>query len=55
MISTVISDLKVFMLFYSILIFLFSMIFAVLCVGNPNVKGDFKDYLEEIGLRDELD
>ena len=48
MIQTVISDLKVFMLFYSILVFLFSMIYAVLCVGNPLVPGAFKEYLEEI-------
>ena len=43
------------MLFYTILVFLFSMIFAVLCVGNPKVPGAFKEYLEEIEQRDELD
>jgi hypothetical protein len=33
-------DLKVFILFYVILITLFSMIFAVIGVGNPNFKGN---------------
>lgn len=55
MIQTVISDLSVFGLFYTILIFLFSMIFAVLGVGNSKIEGDFKDYVEEIDLRDDVD
>lgn len=44
MINKVIYDLRVFLLFYGILIVLFSMIFAVLGVGNPNVPGDFQDF-----------
>ena len=55
MIQTVIKDLRVFLLFYAILIFLFSMIFAVLGVGNDKINGDFKDYVKEIDERDELD
>jgi len=35
MIYTVIADLKVFLLFFTILIVLFAQIFAVLGVGNP--------------------
>jgi len=41
MIHTVIWDLRVFLFFYFILIVLFSMVFAVLGVGNANVPGDF--------------
>ena len=35
MIYTVIADLQVFLLFFTILIVLFAQIFAVLGVGNP--------------------
>ena len=38
MIRQVIVDLRVFLLFYSILIILFGMVFAVIGVGNVNVK-----------------
>jgi len=31
------------------------MIFAVIGVGNPNIKGDFKEYLAEIDKRNEID
>ena len=55
MIQTVVSDLKVFGLFYTVLVYVFSMIFAVLGVGNPKLEGDLKDYIEEIDLRDEVD
>lgn len=41
MIYTVVSDLKVFALFFTILIVLFSMVFAVLGAGNQNVPGEF--------------
>lgn len=43
MIYTVIADLQVFLLFFSILIVLFAQIFAVLGVGNPKQDGDFQD------------
>ena len=39
MINQVVYDLRVFLLFYQILIVLFSMIFAVLGVGNQNIEG----------------
>jgi hypothetical protein len=41
MIYTVVADLKVFALFFTILIVLFSMVFAVLGAGNQNVPGEF--------------
>jgi len=40
MIYQVISDLKVFLLFFSILIVLFAMVFAVIGIGNTNIRGD---------------
>ena len=39
MINQVVYDLRVFLLFYKILIVMFSMIFAVLGVGNTNIEG----------------
>ena len=41
MIYTVVADLKVFGLFFTILILLFSMVFAVLGAANENIPGDF--------------
>lgn len=55
MLQVVISDLRVFLLFYSILIVIFAMIFAVLGIGNANIPGEFQDYSAEIDARDELD
>lgn len=43
MIYTVVADLKVFGLFFTILILLFSMVFAVLGAANENIPGDFQD------------
>jgi len=54
MIQTVVYDLRVFLVFYSILVVLFSMIFAVLGVGNGNVKGKFKDFADDINKRTDL-
>ena len=48
MISKVIFDLRVFLIFYGILIFLFSMIFAVIGLANKNVPGGFKNYVDNI-------
>lgn len=48
MIYTVIADLKVFLLFFSILIVLFAQIFAVLGVGNPKQDGAFREYVEAV-------
>lgn len=55
MIQQVIFDLRVFGLFYSILLLLFAMIFAVIGVGNANIDGDFKDHIEEVDQRDAVD
>ena len=55
MIQTVIIDLKVFLLFYAILIFLLSMIYAVIGLGNSKIDGEFKDWLNEIDQWEEHD
>ena len=47
MINRVIYDLRVFLLFYSILVVLLSMIYAVIGVGNKNV-GAFKEFIDEL-------
>jgi hypothetical protein len=50
MIYTVISDLKVFLLFFTILVVLFGQIFAVLGVGNQKFKGSaLYEYVQEGG------
>lgn len=54
MIYTVVSDLKVFALFFTILILLFSMVFAVLGAGNENVPGDFQDLYNDAKADGEL-
>lgn len=51
MISKVIFDLRVFLLFYAILLFLFSMIFAVIGLANKNVPGGLKTYVDEIWMK----
>jgi len=48
MINRVISDLRVFLLFYSILVLVFSMIFAIIGVGNKNIEGAFKEAYEKV-------
>jgi hypothetical protein len=53
MIYTVIADLQVFLLFFSILIVLFSQVFAVLGVGNTQLDNDLKEYAEAIERGDE--
>jgi len=50
MINTVVYDLRVFLFFYFILIVFFSMIFAVLGVGNDNIEGEFQEFITEINL-----
>ena len=45
MIYTVISDLKVFLLFFTILIVLFGQIFAVIGVGNFKVDNALRAYV----------
>lgn len=48
MINRVIYDLRVFLLFYFILIVIFSQIFAVIGVGNKNIEGGFKEFVDEV-------
>ena len=55
MINKVVFDLRVFLLFYGILIVLFSMIFAVLGVGNKIIKGAYKDKFGEMTLDEGID
>ena len=47
MINRVIFDLRVFLLFYTILIVLFAMIYAVLGVANDKV-GAYKEFVESL-------
>lgn len=47
MLLQVMGDLKVFLLFYTILLFCFSLYFDVLGVANPNVKGVYRDFFKE--------
>jgi hypothetical protein len=50
MIYTVIADLRVFLLFFTILVVLFGQIFAVLGVGNPLFEGSaLYAYVEDGG------
>lgn len=46
MLTNVIFDLRVFLLFYGILLFLFGQIFAVIGVGNVNLEGGLKEFSE---------
>lgn len=46
LLKDVIKGLKAFIIFYMMLVFLFSLIFSVLGLGNPNIKGGFKDFVD---------
>lgn len=46
MITNVIYDLRIFLLFYGILTFLFSLMLGILGVGNLNIPGKFKETYE---------
>jgi hypothetical protein len=48
MIYTVVADLKVFLLFFTIIIVLFSQIMAVIGVGNYNHDNALKKYVDAI-------
>jgi hypothetical protein len=48
MIYTVIADLKVFLLFFTILVVLFAQIMAVIGVGNYNHDNALKEYVDAI-------
>ena len=43
MLTCVISDLKIFMLFFLILIVMFSLQISICGLGNTNVEGNFRD------------
>jgi uncharacterized membrane protein len=50
MIYTVIADLRVFLLFFTILVVLFGQIFAVLGVGNSKFEGSaLYEYVQDGG------
>lgn len=55
MIFTVVADLQAFLLFFTILVFVYAMIFAVIGAGNPNVPGDFAAFLEDVTNDPEFD
>lgn len=50
MLNTVLYDLRVFLLFYFILVGLFSMIFSVLGTANEKIEGSFKKHYDRIQL-----
>lgn len=53
MLSNVVYDLRIFLFFYGLLIVLFSLIMGILGVGNPHVKGGFRDsILAELGMNE---
>ena len=53
MLKNVVYDLRIFLLFYSILVFGFSMPFCILGLGNFKVPGGFKDaYAPEISMEE---
>jgi len=46
MLTNVIYDLRIFLLFYGILVFLFSLMLGILGIGNIEIPGGFKDTYE---------
>ena len=46
MLQNVIYDLRIFLLFYTILLVLFSLLFGILGMGNVKIPGKFKDEWE---------
>ena len=55
MIFRVVADLQPFLIFFTILVFVYSLIFAVIGAGNPNVPGEFKQIYEETDEEDRMD
>jgi hypothetical protein len=53
MIFTVVADLRAFLLFFTLLIFVFGFIFAVIGAGNINQPGEFKDTFSYCFLDDD--
>ena len=48
MIIQVISDLKIYIFFYTIFIFFFGIIFCVIGTANQNIPGKFKDEYDKV-------
>ena len=46
MLTNVIYDLRIFLLFYTILVVLFSLLLGVIGVGNVKIPGGFKNEYE---------
>ena len=46
MLRNVLYDLYVFCIFFSVLVFLISMIFCVIGAGNPSIPGEFKEFYD---------
>lgn len=55
MLTNVVFDLRIFMLFYTILCILFSLLFCVLGLGNRKIDGNFKDNFGVEALKDAED
>lgn len=47
MLKHVIYDLRVFLIFYFFMVYLFSLVFSVLGVGNMLVPGEYKDLRDD--------
>ena len=52
MLTNVVYDLRIFMLFYIILIVLFSLLLGVLGLGNRNIAGDFQKKFKDSKITD---
>lgn len=48
MLQKVMFDLRIFIIFYMIVVFLFSLIFCVLGIGNPLIVGEFRDFVDAL-------
>jgi hypothetical protein len=48
-------DLRIFLLFYTILLFIFSLMFSVIGVGLSDVQDDLKEYAKSTGVLAEVD
>jgi hypothetical protein len=48
MLQKVMYDLRIFIIFYMIVVFLFSLVFCVLGIGNSRTQGQFRDYVRSL-------
>ena len=53
MLRSVIYDLRIFLTFFAILMILFSLLLGVIGVGNPNLPGAYKEYVDTYSAADE--